>query len=131
KTGDPAAPGGPAPVDPLALDAAPPLRGRVQSSEGAPIAGASIAAGQLASGVRGWVLATSDANGRFTLAARELPPSKLLEVGAQGWATRVVSVLPDEGVDPASGPREELVVILLPCRALTGRVVAAEDGRPL
>lgn len=106
-----------------------PVRGRVQSAEGAPIAGATISAGQVLSGVRGWELARTDAQGRFSISSRELPPSQLLEVAAKGWATRMTPVVLEDPVNGVRPTPDELVVILLPCRTLAGRVVAAEDGR--
>lgn len=112
--------GGPAPApEPDAVA----LRGRVQGPEGQPVGEATVSAGQLRPGAQGWTLTRSDAAGRFALSRRELPSSRLLEVAAPGWATRLVSL--EEG---AAG---ELVVVLLPRRALRGRVLAAEDDRPL
>lgn len=115
-------PGPPPAVEPVLPETdAPALRGQVQGADGRPLAGASVAAGQLQPGALGWTLTRSDAGGRFTLSRRELPPSGLLEVSAPEHATRLIAI---EG-------QAELVVVLQPARTIVGRVVAKEDGRAL
>lgn len=125
------APGGGTAADPGASDAgqaaADPgpdagtmIVGRVVDPDGRPIPGAQVLAGGLRGEELGPLIALADGAGRFTLDAP--PPTGLLEVVAERFARRVLSL------EPGAGPLE---VVLAPARAIEGRVVADEDERPL
>ncbi|MCO5172237.1 MAG: carboxypeptidase-like regulatory domain-containing protein [Planctomycetes bacterium] len=96
------------------------IDGRVIDPDGRPIPGAQVIAAGLRGEELGPVIAVADAAGRFRLDA--LPPTGLLEVVAERFARRVLALEP---------VARALDVVLAPARGLKGRVVAAEDERPL
>lgn len=112
---DPPRPG-PAPAGPV--DVA--VRGRVIDPDGRPIPGAEVIAGGLRGEALGPVIAVADPAGRFTL--ESAPPTGLIEVVAERFARRVLSV------EPGMGPID---VVLAPARVIEGQVLAVEDDRPL
>lgn len=96
------------------------IDGRVIDPDGRPIPGAQVIAAGLRGEELGPVIAVADGAGRFRLDA--LPPTGLLEVVAERFARRVIALEP---------VARALDVVLAPARVLAGRVVAAEDERPL
>ena len=109
----------------VAMEAGHAIRGRVKNSSAAPIAGARVIGypargGMGVAGLSGPLEASTDAEGRFVVAA-PTPGAYRLQVGAPGHA-------PGQQVADAGGP--EVQIVLTAAGTITGSVVD-ERGRAL
>jgi RNA polymerase sigma-70 factor (ECF subfamily) len=96
------------------------LAGRLVSEDGSPIAGAKITT------THSWITSTtSDADGRFAFANVPQHPDRYLVIAERDGAR--IAVL--ERDDPEL-PKEELLLVARPTRAIEGRVVD-EHGAPI
>ncbi|MCW5559026.1 MAG: carboxypeptidase regulatory-like domain-containing protein, partial [Verrucomicrobiae bacterium] len=107
------------------LQPGPPLRGRVVDPNGVPIPGVKVAHEAGPIGTRNQEIewsAVTDAEGRFEW---DSAPGETLEFdfSAAGWAQRRRMKLAPQA--------EEQVITLKPPRRIVGRVVDAQEGRPI